>query len=245
MRSHPPPPAPKILREGPGDLVVWKPPGMASELTTDPHGASLIGWLRRQGHAGARLCHRLDRGTQGLLVVGLSRESAAFHGAQITARRWAKHYLARVRAPAEGVELGRISGYLREAGGRVELVRSGGKAAHMDLLAAAPAPGRRGELHLLIRLLTGRRHQIRALLSGRGLPLTGDEAYGGGPGSFYLDHVLLGLPAWPSGDWLLLRGRPAEALDPGLQAALDGLHPAPAPAVGAAPSALAPRAPIP
>ena len=47
------------------------------------------------------------------------------------------------------------------------------------IVAAAPVPGRADRWHLLIRLLTGRFHQIRIMCAALGLPLAGDPLYGG------------------------------------------------------------------
>ena len=44
--------------------------------------------------------------------------------------------------------------YLREGETRSTIVRSGGKVSYMDILQIDPAPGRPGECHALIRLLT-------------------------------------------------------------------------------------------
>jgi 23S rRNA-/tRNA-specific pseudouridylate synthase len=103
------------------------------------------------------------------------------------------------------------------------VVRSGGDPSSLAVVAAAPAPGRTGEWHALIKLETGRFHQIRAMLSNRGFPLVGDRDYGGAPGAMYLDHASLWFPSIDGGRmqraWLAEdRGR--EALDPAISVAL-------------------------
>lgn len=205
---------------------------MPSELTSDPEGRALLSWARRRAcpdglpeEGGPRLCHRLDRGSRGLVMIALNREVAAFHGANIAARRWVKIYLARIPAP-RGEVLGVHRAYLRERAHRVEAVRAGGRPSSLEVLGCAPAPGRAGQAHALIRLHTGRRHQIRVMLAGLGLPLVGDALYGGAPGDLYLEHALLGWPGWPDGAprraWD--PDDPArEDLDPGLRARLQAL----------------------
>lgn len=191
-----------VLYETPHEIVVVKPAGMASELTSDPRGVSLISRIRRACPPPLlpKLPHRLDRVARGLTLVALTDESIAFHNAQIRAGAWDKYYLARVHAPHERpVEalLGQHKAYLKRVRQRAKIVRSGGKPSFLEILAAHPAPGRPNQAHLLIRLLTGRFHQIRAMLQGLGAPLVGDAFYGAAGqrphdwDNFYLEHVVL------------------------------------------------------
>lgn len=187
-----------ILRESPDDVTLMKPAGVASELTRDPRNESLIARLRLAVPPGVspRLVHRLDRVTRGIMVVALARDAAAFHARQIRDGHWRKYYLARIPTPAPGTPqaqrlLGPHKAYIREGPERAELVRSGGKASLLDVLACHPAPDRPRESHALIRLHTGRLHQIRVMFWGFGLPLIGDSLYGGPPGPLYLEHCVL------------------------------------------------------
>ena len=169
-----------ILFESAHEWVVIKPAGMPTELTSDPRGVSLIERIRRSGHPDARLPHRLDRMTRGLVVIALTAESIAFHNEQIRAGAWAKWYLARVLAERDPSELlGSHRAYLRTMGDRAQVVRAGGKPALLDVLGHTPAPGRTGQAHLAIRLHTGRFHQIRAMLAHQGFPIAGDTKYAG------------------------------------------------------------------
>lgn len=157
-----------------------KPAGMPTELTSDPGGVSLIEKVRAKGHSEARLPHRLDRMTRGWVVVALTRESIAFHNEEVRRGAWAKWYLARIAALRNpGEILGEHRAYLRTVGHRAEIVRAGGKPAVMEVLDCAPAPQRSSQAHVLIRLRTGRFHQIRAMLADRGVPIAGDDLYGG------------------------------------------------------------------
>jgi 23S rRNA pseudouridine1911/1915/1917 synthase len=199
-----------VLRENPYELVVVKPAGMPTELTSDPKGVSLISRLRSAcpPPLEPKLPHRLDRVTRGVLLVALTPESIAFHGEQVRSGTWDKYYLARVYEPRDqdvAELLGRHRAYLKRVRHRAQIVHSGGKPSFLEILAAHPAPGRPGQAHLLIRLLTGRFHQVRVMLAGLGVPLVGDWVYGGdfpgGPSQrglrrrgwdgFYLEHILL------------------------------------------------------
>jgi 23S rRNA pseudouridine1911/1915/1917 synthase len=195
-----------VLHETPHDIVIVKPAGLASEASRDPGADSVVSRLRRAlpDEISPRLVHRLDRPSGGLMLVALSRDAAAFYGSEIAAGRWRKVYLARTAAPLDEGRRAALHGahraYLRERSRRVEIVRSGGKPSYLEVLAASATPGREGELHLLIRLATGRRHQIRAMLAGLGAPLVGDVTYGGPHGPFYLEHVLLEYRDFTSGE---------------------------------------------
>ena len=67
-----------VLFESMHELAVVKPAGMATELTSDPKGVSLIARVRAGGVT-AKLPHRLDRVTRGIVVVALTDEAIRFH----------------------------------------------------------------------------------------------------------------------------------------------------------------------
>lgn len=190
-----------IISQDEQTLVVCKPAGMATELTNDPRGVAMVSRIRRAAAPGVqvRLVHRLDRVTRGIIIVALTREAAAFYGEQIREGVWEKYYLARIptprpeRFPHHADLIGKHKAHIKEEGTHATIVRAGGKPSFLELLAIEPAPGRAGECHALIRLLTGRLHQIRVMLAALGLPLTGDELYGGDPaaGPMYLEHIAL------------------------------------------------------
>src|SRR5688572_11831399 len=166
---------------------------MPVELTSDPAGVSLAARLARETGAPVRLVHRLDRGTRGFVLVALDAAAAAFYGACFAERRVAKLYLARVRG-GDASLVGPRAAYLKERAGRVSIVRSGGRPSRLDVVAVRAAPGRPGEAHVLVRLHTGRRHQVRVMLAALGAPLVGDPLYGDVPGPYYLEHALLAFP---------------------------------------------------
>ncbi len=187
-----------VLKQSAHELVVWKPAGMASELRDDRAAASLKALVARDlPGSEPKLPHRLDRVTRGVLVVCLTSDAIAFHNAQIRSGRWEKHYLARVAAPSAGTPasfVGKHRAFLAEAGGRARIVRAGGKPSWLEIVAAAPVPGRPDRWHLVIRLLTGRFHQIRVMCAALGLPLAGDPLYDPeerDPAEFYLEHAVL------------------------------------------------------
>ena len=192
----------KVLDETPHEIIVLKPAGMASELTSDPKGVSLLSRLRCAcpPPLEPKLPHRLDRVTRGLVLIALTPEAIAFHGEQIRSRAWDKFYLGRIHEPRDRplkALLGQHRAYLKRVRHRAKIVRSGGKPSFLEILAAHPAPGLPRQAHVLIKLLTGRFHQVRAMLQGLGAPLVGDAFYGAdapqrrGWDDFYLEHIVL------------------------------------------------------
>ena len=218
MTPGAPDPAPALDRAALGvpvafetahEAVVVKPAGVATELTSDPGGSSLLARVARAAPPGAepRLPHRLDRVTRGFVLVALSADAVAAHNERIRAGAWSKWYVARLAPGGDPAGLlGEHRAYLKRVGRRAEVVRAGGKPSFLEVVATEPAPGRPGESHALIRLLTGRYHQIRAMLGALGAPLVGDALYGGPRGPLYLEHAGLRFrPFRAEGDATLFR----------------------------------------
>lgn len=185
-----------VVAASPHEVVAVKPAGLPCEMPRDPDADSLIRRLAAAGYEDLRLVHRLDGPACGLVLVARTRHAAAHYSAEIEARRWHKWYVARVAVPASEARhlVGPHKAFLKSDGRHARVVRAGGKPSFLDVVAAAPAPGDSREADLLVRLHTGRFHQIRAMLAHAGAPLTGDTLYGGPDGDFYLEHVVFG--AW-------------------------------------------------
>jgi len=221
-----------VLFESVHELAVVKPAGVATELTSDPRGVSLLARVDAATPARVvpRLPHRLDRVTRGIVVIALTDEAVRFHNEQLRAGRWEKVYLARVAVnPGMGRRLlGTHTLHLRTRDRRAEVVQSGGKRAVTEILALAAAPGRPDEAHVLLRLHTGRYHQVRATMAALGAPLVDDWLYGipstGRGERFYLEHVALRFTPWGDRQPRAVHWREdpdREPLDPALRASLD------------------------
>jgi 23S rRNA pseudouridine1911/1915/1917 synthase len=173
-----------VLYEDEEVLAVDKPAGLA----VHPSGRHLAGTLIQRIHArygaeaGARLpirlCHRLDRETSGLVLVGKGEAAHRAIMQQFEERRVEKEYLALVRGvPAE--DSGTIELPLGPAlASRIRLkmaVREDGLPSRTDWRVVE----RRGTRALLAcRPRTGRQHQIRVHLEAIGHPIVGDKLYG-------------------------------------------------------------------
>lgn len=126
-----------------------------------------------------RLCHRLDTGTSGLVIIAKTPEAEELFLSAIKNREVQKTYLC--------VTFGRpmppdatLGGYLLKDADRgivkiVEDKQPGAKEVETRYETIAVS----GRLALLkVQLITGRTHQIRAQLAAAGHPLLGDGKYG-------------------------------------------------------------------
>ena len=194
----------RVVETSAQDLVVVKPAGLQCEVPRDSGADSLVKQLGLQGFDDLRLVHRLDAPACGLVVVARTAEAAAYYGREIFERRWHKWYVARVARGPERVAalIGSHKAYLKTEGNSALIVHAGGKPSFLDVVSVAPAPGVRDQSDVLIRLHTGRFHQIRVMMANLGAPLLGDQRYGGPRGTMYLEHVMLGArPAGEAPQW--------------------------------------------
>lgn len=130
-----------------------------------------------------RCVHRLDKAVGGIMVYARTAKAAASLSEQIQSHSFEKRYLA---VPGGVPELpeGEMRDLLLKDAARgkaypVQRMRRGVKEAVLDyrVLASAEISGQTTSL-LLVRLQTGRFHQIRVQMASRGMPLLGDGKYG-------------------------------------------------------------------
>jgi len=175
-----------ILYEDEGILAVDKAPF----VSVHPGGRHLVDTLIQRVHArygagfelergGApRLCHRLDRETSGIVLVGKNPAAHADVMAQFERRLVEKEYLALVRGSPE------------EDGGVIDYPIASARTSAVELKMAVVSDGqpsetiwrvierRRNVALVSCRPKTGRQHQIRVHLEAIGHPVVGDKLYG-------------------------------------------------------------------
>jgi|GEM_PF-1525502 len=187
---------PKILIQTEKWAVIFKPAGMATQLSDDAKGSSLEAVLKstlEKEHI--FFPHRLDRVTQGLLLVAFDKETVAYFNNEIKYKRFDKYYLAKVETNISDPEtlIGIHKRFIKVEDKISRIVKSGGLPSFLEILAIEPAPESPECYHVLVKLLTGRMHQIRVMLAYMGIPLCGDFLYN--PDSkgkdFYLESLIL------------------------------------------------------
>lgn len=154
--------------------VCVKPVGVASEGEN-----GMPGLLSRQLGGDFFPVHRLDQAVGGVMLLARSAEAAARFSTLIQAGKLRKEYLAVLGGVPQERE-GELCDLLfhDRAKNKTYVVgrkRAGVKQARLGYTVLDVKENRS---LVLVRLYTGRTHQIRAQFASRGLPLVGDGKYG-------------------------------------------------------------------
>jgi 23S rRNA pseudouridine1911/1915/1917 synthase len=166
-------------------LVVNKPPGVL--VQTDKDGSPSIEdaarvWLKKKfdkpGNVFATAAHRLDRPVGGLVVIARTSKALVRMNTLFQTREIRKVYLALVEGKPEQHK--RLRHWIKktEAVNKVwTYTYPRGDAKQADLAYWQVAKLDEFSL-LMVRLFSGRHHQIRAQLAMEKLPILGDIKYG-------------------------------------------------------------------
>lgn len=179
-----------LLFESAGYVAVLKPAGLCAHAGTR-HNDSVADRLKAM-YAGAAfvpvLTHRLDKDTSGILLAAKSYAELRRLNDLFAARGVAKTYLAWVDGvwPGEGPmlmedrldRLDLAEAEAQDKAGRKKVRAAEGGAGKTARAEARPLLRKRQATLLLVRLFTGRTHQIRVQLSLRGHPVISDAVYG-------------------------------------------------------------------
>ena len=195
----------KVVYEDDQLLIADKPAGLPVNDEHDPdtliHRVHLYLYNKGEYRPGEgfapALCHRLDTGTSGLVLVAKTVQALADLTELIRTRRLKKEYLCvtfgRPEPPAAT-----LNGWLKKDAARGRVTVADHPAAD-----AVPIETRyetmavSGRLALLkVDLVTGRTHQIRAHLASIGCPILGDGKYGQNAVNRQLHFKYQALCAW-------------------------------------------------
>jgi len=181
----PPPPAfPAPLRLVHGDeqvFVIDKPPGLLTIADAgERHRTAyrlLRDWVEAQGGRRIFVVHRLDRETSGLLVFARSPEAKEMLQKQFQQRTPERLYQARVEGVVREDEGTLTSRLTEDRSLRVRPTREADRGR--EAITRYRVLERFADSTLLeLKLVTGRRGQIRAQLAALGHPVVGDREYG-------------------------------------------------------------------
>ena len=180
-------------------LVVHKPAGIEVE---GPNEDTLVkrvqATLAKAGQpTHAVLCHRLDTGTSGLVLMARNRDAEEFLTSAIKNRSIEKRYLCvtfgRPQPPAALLH----DYLLKDAERGIVKIVSSPAAGAKEVITGYETLAVSGRLALLeVELITGRTHQIRAHLAHIGCPILGDSKYGNNAANRELRFKYQALCAW-------------------------------------------------
>lgn len=161
-------------------LIVNKPPFMVVHPTRSHQSGTLANGVMNyfkntNQNCIVRLINRLDRDTSGLVVIAKSQFAHQAMAKKLDGNEIDKYYMAIVEGRVEGegtidLPIGRPS----EDSIKRQVMEEGQRAVtHYKALSSSDSMS-----SLLVKLETGRTHQIRVHLSHIGHPIVGDTLYG-------------------------------------------------------------------
>lgn len=193
--------AAEIIYQDDDILVVNKPAGLVVEQ--DGESDTLINRVMLSLHNNGdtvgrpRLCHRLDTGTSGLVIIARNDKAEHFFTELIKERAIKKSYLC-VTFGRPTPEKATLNGWLyKDAEKGLVFVQNKKQPGSKEVITRYETVASSGRLGLLkVELITGRTHQIRAHLASIGCPILGDSKYGNNAANRELRLKYQALCAW-------------------------------------------------
>lgn len=172
-------PAVELLFDDGHLMAAVKPQGLPSLPDADGVGADTMEARLRRVHPGARLCHRLDAATGGVMLAALDDVTYDRAFAAFREHRMRKTYRALLCHRPKGDEMV-LSAYLTKDAKRAAVrVTDGPCPGARKIVTRLRVRGAAGDCwEAELEPVTGRTHQLRAHMAHIGCPILGDDKYG-------------------------------------------------------------------
>lgn len=171
-------------------LVLAKPSGLLTVPGKPAAHADCLETRAQKEFPTARIVHRLDMDTSGILVMAMTPEAHRHIGLQFERRKTEKTYIARVWGEVEG-ETGHVSAPIIcdwPNRPRQMIDRKNGRTAETDWEVIGRETG---VTRVSLRPRTGRSHQLRVHMLSLGHPILGDNLYAHDEALFAADRLQL------------------------------------------------------
>lgn len=162
-----------IVYDRPDFCIIYKPYGLPSQ-----GGPGITESVAAMAGSDYWIVHRLDRLTEGLMILAKNRQTAARFMALFQTRQIKKSYYAIVKGipkQSEGTIDLSLKNVRVEGDDKMIVAPDGDKAiTHYKVVRAL----NKHHTLMLLEPLTGRKHQLRVHMAALGTPILGDPKYG-------------------------------------------------------------------
>jgi tRNA pseudouridine32 synthase/23S rRNA pseudouridine746 synthase len=166
----------EILHQDEALLILNKPSGLLTVPGKAPEHQDCLERRVQRVYPQARIVHRLDMSTSGIVVMALGLEAQRHLNRQFELRQTEKHYIARVEGTMQAasgvVELPLICDWPNRPKQMVCFER--GKRALTNFVVLARESN---ATRVKLTPITGRSHQLRVHMQWLGHPILGDKFY--------------------------------------------------------------------
>lgn len=181
----------QILYEDDDLIVIDKPAGLLSVMGRLPEHQDSAYLRILQKHPQAKVTHRLDMATSGILMFAKHRDAEVVISKMFQARTVTKNYIALVQGHLTGqgsIEVPLITDWPNRPKQKVDFeIGKHAKTLYQHLAYDAEQDISR----ILLEPITGRSHQLRVHLAHIGHPITGDKLYHPEPAKSPLNRLAL------------------------------------------------------